>query len=85
MSMTWLANCEGTTAWANHTWEEFASLKDRQRHLVILPLHGIADHGMGLPLDVEELIGMQYNPLSKVYSLGRDTDVNYLMRTTRNG
>ena len=35
-------------------------------------------------LDVEELIGMQYNPLSKVYSLGRDTDVNYLMRTTRN-
>ncbi len=36
-------------------------------------------------LDVEELIGMQYNPLSKVYSLGRDTDVNYLMRTTRNG
>ena len=36
-------------------------------------------------LDVEELIGMQYNPLSKVYSLGRDTDVNYLMRTIRNG
>ena len=36
-------------------------------------------------LDVEELIGMQYNPISKVYSLGRDTDVNYLMRTTRNG
>jgi 2-polyprenyl-6-hydroxyphenyl methylase/3-demethylubiquinone-9 3-methyltransferase len=35
-------------------------------------------------LDVEELIGMQYNPISKVYSLGRDTDVNYLMRTTRN-
>lgn len=36
-------------------------------------------------LDVEELIGMQYNPISKAYSLGRDTDVNYLMRTTRNG
>ncbi|WP_153160450.1 bifunctional 2-polyprenyl-6-hydroxyphenol methylase/3-demethylubiquinol 3-O-methyltransferase UbiG [Zoogloea sp. 1C4] len=34
-------------------------------------------------LDVEELIGMSYNPISKVYSLGRDTDVNYLMRTTR--
>lgn len=57
MSMTWLANCEGTTAWANHTWEEFASLKDKHLHLVVLPLHGIADHGMGLPLDVEELIG----------------------------
>ncbi|GLT22988.1 bifunctional 2-polyprenyl-6-hydroxyphenol methylase/3-demethylubiquinol 3-O-methyltransferase UbiG [Zoogloea oryzae] len=36
-------------------------------------------------LDVEELIGMSYNPISKVYSLGRDTDVNYLMRTTRHG
>lgn len=34
-------------------------------------------------LDVEELIGMHYNPLNKVYSLGRDTDVNYLMRTSR--
>ncbi len=34
-------------------------------------------------LDVEELIGMNYNPLNKVYSLGRDTDVNYLMRTSR--
>lgn len=34
-------------------------------------------------LDVEELIGMSYNPISKIYSLGRDTDVNYLMRTKR--
>jgi 2-polyprenyl-6-hydroxyphenyl methylase/3-demethylubiquinone-9 3-methyltransferase len=33
---------------------------------------------------VEELIGMSYNPLSKIYALGRDTDVNYLMRTSRN-
>ena len=36
-------------------------------------------------LDVEELIGMHYNPFSQIYSLGRDTDVNYLMRTRRNG
>lgn len=35
-------------------------------------------------LDVEELCGMNYNPLTKVYALGRDTDVNYLMRTSRN-
>ncbi len=34
-------------------------------------------------LDVEELVGMHYNPLSKVYSLGGDTDVNYLMRTSK--
>ena len=34
-------------------------------------------------LDVEELRGMSYNPLTKVYALGRDTDVNYLMCTSR--
>ena len=26
-----------------------------------------------------DLIGMSYNPLTKVYSLGRDTDVNYMI------
>ena len=30
-------------------------------------------------LNVTDLIGMSYNPLSKVYSLGKDTDVNYMM------
>ncbi|MDD2988970.1 MAG: bifunctional 2-polyprenyl-6-hydroxyphenol methylase/3-demethylubiquinol 3-O-methyltransferase UbiG [Zoogloea sp.] len=35
-------------------------------------------------LDVEELCRMNYNPLTKVYALGRDTDVNYLMCTSRN-
>ncbi|MFH1814735.1 MAG: bifunctional 2-polyprenyl-6-hydroxyphenol methylase/3-demethylubiquinol 3-O-methyltransferase UbiG [Pseudomonadota bacterium] len=30
-----------------------------------------------------ELMGMTYNPLTKVYSLGRDTSVNYLMRCVR--
>ncbi len=35
-------------------------------------------------LEPEELIGMSYNPLLKEYSLGKDTGVNYLMRTRRN-
>ncbi|MCP5269394.1 MAG: bifunctional 2-polyprenyl-6-hydroxyphenol methylase/3-demethylubiquinol 3-O-methyltransferase UbiG [Zoogloeaceae bacterium] len=35
-------------------------------------------------LELDEVIGMTYNPLSKRYSLGRDTDVNYLVHTTRN-
>ena len=35
-------------------------------------------------LNVEELLGMGYNPLTKIYALGRDTDVNYLMCTSRN-
>ncbi|TCJ13920.1 bifunctional 2-polyprenyl-6-hydroxyphenol methylase/3-demethylubiquinol 3-O-methyltransferase UbiG [Parasulfuritortus cantonensis] len=30
-------------------------------------------------LDMVEITGMSYNPFSKVYSLGRDTDVNYLI------
>lgn len=34
-------------------------------------------------LQVEELVGMHYNPFSKQYSLGAGTDVNYLMRTLR--
>lgn len=35
-------------------------------------------------LEPDELTGMTYNPLTKHYALGRDTDVNYLIRTTRN-
>jgi 2-polyprenyl-6-hydroxyphenyl methylase/3-demethylubiquinone-9 3-methyltransferase len=31
-------------------------------------------------LVVEEVIGMSYNPLTKRYWLGRNTDVNYLVR-----
>ncbi len=34
-------------------------------------------------LDTEELTGMTYNPLTKVYKLEADTDVNYLMATRR--
>lgn len=34
-------------------------------------------------LDVREIIGMTYNPITKVYSLGRDTDVNYLLRAEK--
>lgn len=35
-------------------------------------------------LEPEQLIGLTYNPLTQLYSLGRDTDVNYLVRTVRN-
>lgn len=34
-------------------------------------------------LETQELIGMSYNPLTRVYSLGRNTDVNYLVQTVR--
>ena len=34
-------------------------------------------------LSVADLIGMTYNPISKVYSLGKDTDVNYMIACGR--
>ena len=34
-------------------------------------------------LEVKTIIGMSYNPISKVYALGRDTGVNYLMHAVR--
>jgi 2-polyprenyl-6-hydroxyphenyl methylase/3-demethylubiquinone-9 3-methyltransferase len=34
-------------------------------------------------LEPEEVVGMSYNPLSKVYSFGSDTSINYLMRAIR--
>lgn len=34
-------------------------------------------------LEVTEIIGMSYNPLTQTYRLGTDTSVNYLMRATR--
>ena len=34
-------------------------------------------------LDVADLTGLSYNPLSKEYSLGRDVDVNYMVACRR--
>ena len=35
-------------------------------------------------LEPDELVGMSYIPFTRHYALGRDTDVNYLVRATRN-
>lgn len=43
-------------------------------------LHGfLQDAG----LEMNEIIGLTYNPITEVYALGRDTDVNYLVATTK--
>jgi 2-polyprenyl-6-hydroxyphenyl methylase / 3-demethylubiquinone-9 3-methyltransferase len=34
-------------------------------------------------LRADELVGMSYNPITRRYRLGRDCDVNYLLRCTR--
>jgi len=43
----------------------------------------LAAHCRAAALEVEDVTGMTYNPLTKVYSLGRDVDVNYLLATRR--
>ena len=45
--------------------------------------HELASHARGAGLEPVELMGMTYNPFSKVYKLERDTDVNYLMACRR--
>lgn len=34
-------------------------------------------------LEVKEILGMTYNPITGIYSLGRDTDVNYLLHAVK--
>ena len=34
-------------------------------------------------LEVNDITGMTYNPMTKVYALGRDVDVNYMMGCIR--
>jgi len=43
----------------------------------------LAHHCRAAGLEVREIVGMSYNPLTKVYSLGADADVNYLVRCVR--
>ena len=38
----------------------------------------LASHCRAAALEVADITGMTYNPLTRVYSLGRDVDVNYL-------
>ena len=34
-------------------------------------------------LDVGDMVGMTYNPLTRIYALGRDTDVNYILQAAK--
>jgi 2-polyprenyl-6-hydroxyphenyl methylase/3-demethylubiquinone-9 3-methyltransferase len=43
----------------------------------------LARHCRSAGLEVREIIGMSYNPLSKTYSLGTDSSVNYLVHCVR--
>jgi len=41
----------------------------------------LSRHSRAAGLEIADLTGMVYNPLTRVYSLGRDVDVNYLLAT----
>jgi len=43
----------------------------------------LASWARAAELDVQDITGMTYNPLTKHYRLGRDVDVNYLMYTRK--
>jgi len=43
----------------------------------------LARHCRDAGLEVREIIGMSYNPFTRVYALGTDTDVNYLVHCVR--
>ena len=43
----------------------------------------LADWTRAYGLDVMQMKGMGYNPFTKVYAMGNDTDVNYLMATQK--
>lgn len=45
----------------------------------------LARHCRAAGLEVREITGMTYNPLTRLYSLGDDADVNYLVHCTREG
>lgn len=45
----------------------------------------LARHCREAGLAVTEIVGMSYNPLTRTYSLGQDTSVNYLIRARRDG
>ena len=43
----------------------------------------LAQHCRNAGLSMADIVGMSYNPFSQVYSLGRDTDVNYMIACRR--
>jgi 2-polyprenyl-6-hydroxyphenyl methylase / 3-demethylubiquinone-9 3-methyltransferase len=43
----------------------------------------LAQHVRNAGMELNKLKGMTYNPITKIYSLNQDTDVNYLIACTR--
>jgi creatinine amidohydrolase len=57
-SVTRLCIADDATFWPWHRWPEFHRWPDRESTLVVVPLAGSADWGLGHPLDAEETVLM---------------------------
>lgn len=51
-----LCNADDTTFWAWRRWPEFARWKNPGDTVVVIPLAGFCDWGLGRPLDAEESV-----------------------------
>ena len=56
MDMSWLAHADFATNWAHSTWTDFRDQPERAQ-MAVLPIYGLADHGLGQSLDSEEILG----------------------------
>lgn len=54
-----LANIDPASDWTRFATTAFSARIGRSDAPAVLPVFGIADHGLGLPLDVEEVIGSE--------------------------
>lgn len=52
-----IADSDVQSSWAHHSWTKIYNWPDKDETLVVVPLHGFADWGLGLGMDVEETIG----------------------------
>lgn len=52
-----IADSDIPSTWAHYTWTKIYNWPDKDETLIVVPLHGFADWGLGLGMDVEETIG----------------------------
>ena len=53
-----LCLADDPTFWPWHPWPDFKDWKDKENTVVVLPLTGMADWGIGHPLDSEEIVSL---------------------------
>jgi len=63
--------------------EDFLVKEGAHEYAKFLKPSELANHARAAGLEMRDLTGMTYNPITKVYALGRDVDVNYILATRR--